>query len=147
MGEIIVSSKDEVFLDAYCNPDSPLFGKVNESLLKAEFSIGYRSQLLRRLSDKIIERAKTIYSSNSIKAAKFNVGVLDGTEDLSSEFDIKKAKLRSEIAQDIMDRVGISKKQEVSVESTQAAIVFLPSKQYVPKELLPIDAEYEEVTP
>lgn len=140
-----LTERDKSFLDALCDPDSPNYGNVSGSLRVAGFHEGSRTHILRRLSNEIAERAKGIYASNAITAVKNNVGILDGTTHLEDEFDIKKARLKVEIAQDLMDRVGISKKQQVEVEHTTQAIVFLPSKQRITSKELPIDAEFEEV--
>ncbi len=140
-----LSERDQAFLDLYCNPDSECFGKVRASLELAGFAPHSQHHLLKRLSDEIVGRTKLFLATNSMKAAKLNMDLMDGTIQTDSELDVKKAKLRSDIAQDILDRAGISKKQELSLEVQTHAIVYLPQKEVVRKEDLPIDVEYEEV--
>lgn len=140
-----LSERDLSFLDHYTNPESPFFGKVRASLELAGFTPTGQHHVLKRLSDEIVGRTKLYLATNSMKAAKLNMDLMDGTLQTDSELDVKKAKLRSDIAQDILDRAGISKKQEISMEVQTHAIVYLPQKEVVRKEDLPIDVEYEEV--
>lgn len=142
-----LSERDLSFLDHYTNPESPFFGKVRASLELAGFTPTGQHHVLKRLSDEIVGRTKLYLATNSMKAAKLNMDLMDGTLQTDNELDVKKAKLRSDIAQDILDRAGISKKQEISMEVQTHAIVYLPQKEVVRKEDLPIDVEYEEVTP
>lgn len=141
-----LSEKDISFLDHYTNPESPFFGKVRASLELAGFAPNSQHWLLKKLSDEIVGRTKLYLATNSMKAAKLNMDLMDGTIQTDSELDIKKAKLRSDIAQDILDRAGISKKQELSLEVQTHAIVYLPQKDVIRKDQMPIDVEYEEVT-
>ena len=141
-----LNERDQSFLDLYCNPDSECFGKVRASLEIAGFAPNSQHHLLKRLSDEIVGRTKLYLATNSMKAAKLNMDLMDGTIQTDNELDVKKAKLRSDIAQDILDRAGISKKQEISMEVQTHAIVYLPQKDVIRKDQLPVDVEYEEVS-
>ena len=140
-----LSERDTTFLDHYTNPESPFFGKVRASLELAGFTPTGQHHVLKRLSDEIVGRTRLYLATNSMKAAKLNMDLMDGTIEVDSALDVKKAALKVSIAQDILDRAGIAKKQELSMEVQPHAIVYLPQKETLRRDQLPIDVEFEKI--
>lgn len=117
-----LSKKQEAFLlELYKNG-----GDVKAAADMAEYSPASRAWLVRSLRDEIIEYTKASLAGYSIKAAQRLVDGLDADGTLpSSQMDT-----RLKAANDILDRVGVSKRQEVVSESKVLhGIVLLPAKK------------------
>lgn len=116
-----LTPKQQAFLDA-------LFGEANYDYRKALKLAGYAptvpvNTVVASLADDIIERSKTMLALNTPKAMAHLVGVID---DPTAPGTMVKIKAITEI----MDRAGLSKKDEVKVDAGDVqAIIILPAKR------------------
>jgi hypothetical protein len=86
----------------------------------------------------IIDRAKELLATTTANAVGQIRDALSGT----TEEPIARQKLRFEAATDILDRCGISKRQEVVTENKHVhAVVLLPAKKAEELELSDVEAE------
>ena len=83
---------------------------------------------MRTLKDEIIERTKLTLASAGVKAATRIIEALDSDGDIpANQMDV-----RIRAANDILDRVGVSKRQEIFNQTEVIhGVVFLPPKQDV----------------
>jgi hypothetical protein len=80
------------------------------------------SHVISALNDEIIELTKNILAMNGPKAARSIVGVMTSPEDMG-------AKNKLAAAMTILDRVGVSKKEQIEVTGTAVSGIFiLPPK-------------------
>ena len=104
-----------------------LFGKANGIPKKAGDIAGYSEhsypKVVKALKDEIIERAEEVMASYSSKATMGLVRALD--EDGSTPG----ASIRVEAAKQILDRVGLTKKEKVDINVKSVSGIFiLPPK-------------------
>ena len=104
-----------------------LFGKANGIPKKAGEMAGYSEhsypKVVKALKDEIIERAEEVMASYSSKATMGLVRALD--EDGSTPG----ASIRVEAAKQILDRVGLTKKEKVDINVKSVSGIFiLPPK-------------------
>ena len=104
-----------------------LFGKANGIPKKAGEIAGYSEhsypKVVKALKDEIIERAEEVMASYSSKATMGLVRALD--EDGSTPG----ASIRVEAAKQILDRVGLTKKEKVDINVNSVSGIFiLPPK-------------------
>lgn len=84
------------------------------------------------MRDEIVERAKLEFAATSPRAVKQIVDSMTAAHDEGEP--LGRTELRFKAAQDILDRAGVTKKQEVSVESHNLhAVVILPQKHNTKK--------------
>ena len=115
-----LTNTQEKFLDA-------LFGEARGNPKKAGELAGYSEhsypKVLRSLKNEIVSRAENYLATHSAKAATKMVDMLeeDGTT--------PHANIRMEAAKQILDRVGVSKKERIDMNVKQATGIFiLPPK-------------------
>ena len=104
-----------------------LFGNAKGSPKKAGEIAGYSEhsypKVIRALKDEIIQRAEEVMASYSPKATMGLVNALD--EDGSTP----NASIRVEAAKQILDRVGLTKKEKVDINVKSVSGIFiLPPK-------------------
>ena len=104
-----------------------LFGNAKGSPKKAGEIAGYSEhsypKVIRALKDEIIQRAEEVMASYSPKATMGLVNALD--EDGSTP----NASIRVEAAKQILDRVGLTKKEKVDINvRSDSGIFILPPK-------------------
>ena len=119
-----LTTKQETFLSALFNNG----GQVMAAIDTAGYSPDSRGWLMRTVKDEIIDRAKNQLAGSSVKAInRLSEGLdADGTIP-SGQMDI-----RMKAASEILDRAGISKKQEVNVNGQVLhGVVMLPAKDKV----------------
>ena len=119
-----LTTKQETFLSALFNNG----GQVMAAIDTAGYSPDSRGWLMRTVKDEIIDRAKNQLAGSSVKAVnRLSEGLdADGTIP-SGQMDI-----RMKAASEILDRTGISKKQEVSVNGQVLhGVIMLPAKDKV----------------
>ena len=119
-----LTTKQETFLSALFNNG----GQVMAAIDTAGYSPDSRGWLMRTVKDEIIDRAKNQLAGASVKAInRLSEGLdADGTIP-SGQMDI-----RMKAASEILDRAGISKKQEVNVSGQVLhGVVMLPAKDKV----------------
>ena len=115
-----LTDKQKSFLTA-------LFGNAKGSPKKAGEIAGYSEhsypKVIRALKDEIIQRAEEVMASYSPKATMGLVNALD--EDGSTP----NASIRVEAAKQILDRVGLTKKEKVDINVRSVSGIFiLPPK-------------------
>ena len=119
-----LTTKQETFLSALFNNG----GQVMAAIETAGYSPDSRGWLMRTVKDEIIDRAKNQLAGSSVKAInRLSEGLdADGTIP-SGQMDI-----RMKAASEILDRAGISKRQEVNVSGQVLhGVVMLPAKDKV----------------
>ena len=81
-------------------------------------------KVVKALKTEIIEQAENILAAHSPKA------VMSITEALNADGTIPQANIRMEAAKQILDRVGIAKKEKIDIEAKiQHGIFILPAKE------------------
>lgn len=116
-----LTEKQEKFLDA-------LFGEAEGNVARAYEIAGYAgtaySQLIASLKDEVIERCKTFLALHGPAAAMRLVGIL------GNDATGPGANLKLTAAQQILDRIGISKQEKVDVKvEAPTGIFILPPKK------------------
>ena len=101
-------------------------GHVVNAMEIAGYHKNSRSNLINSLKHEIVERTRQHPASSSMQAANRLIEGLDADGTIpSSQMDVR---LRA--ASDILDRTGISKRQEIATESRVLhGIVLLPAKK------------------
>ena len=133
-----LTEKQQNFLDAYFAEGEKTFGNITQSLLQAGYSESSRSSVSKAMRPHIIDRAKELLATTTANAVGQIKDALSGT----TEEPIARQKLRFEAATDILDRCGISKRQEVVTENKHVhAVVLLPAKKAEALELSDVEAE------
>ena len=115
-----LTNTQEKFLDA-------LFGEARGNLKKAGELAGYSEhsypKVVRNLKQEIISRAENYLATHSAKAATKMVDMLD--EDGTTPH----ANIRLEAAKQILDRIGIAKKDQLDINMKALHGIFiLPAK-------------------
>ena len=133
-----LTEKQQDFLDAYFAEGEKTFGNITQSLLQAGSSESSRSSVSKAMRPHIIDRAKELLATTTANAVGQIKDALSGT----TEEPIARQKLRFEAATDILDRCGISKRQEVVTENKHLhAVVLLPAKKAEELDLSDAEAE------
>ena len=117
-----LTEKQIVFLDNLIENG----GHVMKAMEVAGYNKNSRSNLINSLKHEIVERTRQHLASSSMQAASRLIEGLDADGTIpSSQMDVR---LRA--ASDILDRTGISKRQEIATESRVLhGIVLLPAKK------------------
>ena len=115
-----LTNSQEKFLDV-------LFGEARGDPKKAGELAGYSNhsypKVLRNLKSEIVSRAETYLATHSAKAATKMVGMMD--EDGTTPH----ANIRLEAAKQILDRIGIIKKEQIDINmKAMHGIFILPAK-------------------
>jgi hypothetical protein len=116
-----LTEKQKVFLSA-------LFGEANGEPRAAAEIAGYAPtsypKVVQGLKDQIIERAETVLAAHSPKAALSIANAID------DDGSIPGASIRMEAAKQILDRVGLVKKEKIDINAKVAHGIFiLPAKE------------------
>ena len=116
-----LTEKQKVFLSA-------LFGEANGEPRAAAEIAGYAPtsypKVVHGLKDQIIERAETVLAAHSPKAALSIANAID------DDGSIPGASIRMEAAKQVLDRVGIIKKEKIDINAKVAHGIFvLPAKE------------------
>ena len=120
-----LTNTQEKFLDV-------LFGEAKGNPKKAGELAGYSEhsypKVLRNLKSEIVSRAETYLATHSAKAATKMVDMMD--EDGTTPH----ANIRLEAAKQILDRIGIAKKEKIDVNLKAVQGLFiLPAKDLIKK--------------
>jgi len=121
-----LTSTQEKFLDV-------LFGEARGNLKKAGELAGYSEhsypKVVRNLKQEIISRAENYLATHSAKAATKIVDMLD--EDGTTPH----ANIRMEAAKQILDRIGIVRKDQIDINMKSLHGIFiLPAKDNIDKD-------------
>ena len=101
-------------------------GRVKEAMEVAGYHPGSRSNLIKAVKHEIIERTRQHLASSSVQAANRLIEGLDADGTIPSS----QMEVRLRAANDILDRIGVSKRQEVEhTGEVMHGIVLLPAKQ------------------
>ena len=116
-----LTEKQKVFLSA-------LFGEANGEPRAAAEIAGYAPtsypKVVQGLKDQIIERAETVLAAHSPKAALSIANAID------DDGSIPGASIRMEAAKQVLDRVGLVKKEKIDINAKVAHGIFvLPAKE------------------
>ena len=117
-----LTDKQKVFLDNLVING----GDVSKAVIEAGYKSTSRGWLVRSLKQEIIDHTRNHLVSSSMKAANRISEALDADGSIpSSQMDT-----RLKAANDILDRIGVSKRQEVEhTGEVMHGIVLLPTKQ------------------
>jgi hypothetical protein len=119
-----LTEKQEKFLEALFDNH----GNVAASLRDAGYSPHSRKDVLAALKDEIQERTRMLLNGAAIEAAQ---NIVD-TMNLGNNMDVpvNRLELRYKAAGDILDRIGITKRQQLDVTGEiKHGIVLLPGKK------------------
>ena len=116
-----LTEKQKIFLSA-------LFGEANGEPRAAAEIAGYAPtsypKVVHGLKDQIIERAETVLAAHSPKAALSIANAID------DDGSIPGASIRMEAAKQILDRVGLVKREKLDINAKVAHGIFiLPAKE------------------
>jgi len=116
-----LTDKQEAFLEALFSDEC--FGNYTKAAIKAGYSPNSNITLIARgVKKEIIERTEEYLAMNAPKAGKAFVDAIDTPTTKGIQHAIKGA-------ENILDRIGVVKKQVVEVETeAPAALLILPPK-------------------
>tara|TARA_R110002167_G_scaffold77650_2_gene215453 strand:+ start:174 stop:584 length:411 start_codon:yes stop_codon:yes gene_type:complete len=116
-----LTKKQNAFLDALFENG----GNINEAMLSSDYQQGSKGWLVKSLRGEIIERAKYELAGSAVKSVKR----ISETLDADGTIPNSQMELRMKAATDILDRVGISKRQEIDIKAELIhGVVLLPAK-------------------
>ena len=119
-----LTEKQENFLTALFSNG----GNISEALKTAKYSHHSRKDVLASLKEEIAERTKVMLSGAAVKAADNIIKTMD--VDADAEIPTNRLELRYRAAGDVLDRIGITKRQQIDVSGEiKHGIVLLPSKK------------------
>ncbi len=117
-----LTKKQETFLDTLFSNG----GNVIEAMEVAKYHPSSRSNLLRSVRNEIIERTRSSLSGAAVKSAKRIEEALDADGTIPTS----QMETRMKAATDILDRVGVSKRQEIDIRAEVIhGVVLLPAKK------------------
>ena len=103
-------------------------GNISEALKTAKYSHHSRKDVLASLKEEIAERTKVMLSGAAVKAADNIIKTMD--VEVDAEIPTNRLELRYRAAGDVLDRIGITKRQQIDVSGEiKHGIVLLPSKK------------------
>ena len=103
-------------------------GNISEALKTAKYSHHSRKDVLASLKEEIAERTKVMLSGAAVKAANNIIKTMD--VDVDAEIPTNRLELRYRAAGDVLDRIGITKRQQIDISGEiKHGIVLLPSKK------------------
>ena len=118
--KIKTNEKQEKFLDNLISNG----GNITKACVDAGYSPNTTNWLMRKLKDEIIEKAESVLAAHSPKAA---LGI---SRALSDDGSLPGANIRMEAAKQILDRVGLVKREKIDVNAKVAHGIFvLPAKE------------------
>lgn len=112
----------EAFLEALCGEAR---GSIREAMNIAGYSPNTRTkEVVEPLKDEIVERASMMLAMNAPKAAFSLTGVLVDPSQVGAKNAVSAAK-------EVLDRVGLVKKEKIEVTTQQGGLFILPPKDVV----------------
>ena len=116
------TDKQTKFLNSLMNNG----GHVLEAIDEAGYKHSSKGWLISSLKDEIIDRTRIMLASSSVKAANRLVEGLDMDGDIRANH----MEIRLKAANEILDRVGIGKKQDIAIQAEVIhGVVMLPAKK------------------
>lgn len=117
-----LNAQQELFLEYLFN-DPECQNDTQLACTAAGYSLDYHATLVRNLQDEILRRANNELARKTPKAVSKLIQMMD--EDGS----IPKADIRLKAVESLLDRVGLAKKQEMSISmDTETPLFFIPAK-------------------
>ena len=117
-----LTKTQETFLDSLFSNG----GNVIEAMEIAKYHPGSRSNLLNCLRNEIAERTKSSLAGAAAKSAKRMEEALDADGTIPTS----QMETRMKAAADILDRVGVGKRQEIDIRAEVVhGVVLLPAKK------------------
>jgi len=114
------TEKQLAFLDSL---GSTCQGNIRGAMREAGYSdLTHQKEVLGSLSDEIVALASNILSTHSVQAAFGLVGVLDDPTAMGAKNSIM-------AATQILDRVGVVKKEKLEVITDRSGLFILPPKK------------------
>ena len=122
--KVKINEKQEKFLDNLISNG----GNITKACVDAGYSPNTTNWLMRKLKDEIIERTKLHLASAGVKAASRIIEALDADGSIPAN----QSDVRIRAANDILDRVGVSKRQEIhtQTEILHSGCVFTPKQDH-----------------
>lgn len=118
-----LTPKQELFLEHFFNTPECI-GNAEEASLAAGYAPGAGYATARTLKDEILLKAEEDLIFAAPKAVNGLVGLMD-----EENFTTAKADLKLKVVQDILDRVGVARKQDIGIAVTATdPLFFIPAK-------------------
>lgn len=115
-----LTDMQEVFLDALTGPAR---GNIRAAMDVAGYSANTRvGEVVGPLKEEIIERSSTLLALNAPKAAFGIIGVLDDPSAMGARNAVSAAR-------EILDRVGLVKREQIQVTGPEGGIFIMPPKK------------------
>lgn len=133
MSKEINTVQQDAFLNCLFDPD--IRGDIRRAMKKAGYSdTTATSEVVGRLKEQIIDRAKTFLALNAGKAAYSITDVLDSPNQMGAANALK-------AATEVLDRVGVIKQDNSLNNLPKGSIILLPPK----REAIPL-ADYTVIS-
>lgn len=130
-----LTAQQELFLDYLFN-DPDCMRDTKRACEAAGYELSYHNKLVSTLQDEILERTNKILAMAGPKAVYKLIDAMD------EDGTIPKAAERLRAVESVLDRIGLSKKQEIAVTSESAIPMFiLPEKKPIDLSHLEKDGE------
>jgi|TARA_B110000208_G_scaffold152179_1_gene183944 hypothetical protein len=115
-----LTEMQEVFLDALTGPAR---GNIRAAMDAAGYSANTRvSEVVGPLKEEIVERSSTLLALNAPKAAFGIIGVLDDPSAMGARNAVSAAR-------EILDRIGLVKREQIQVTGPEGGIFIMPPKK------------------
>ena len=102
-------------------------GNISDALKKAKYGLHSRKDVLASLKEEIAERTKLMLNGAAVRAADNIVNTMDVA--LDNGVPTNRLELKYRAAGDILDRIGITKRQQMDISGEiKHGIVLLPGK-------------------
>ena len=116
-----LTKKQSVFLDSLFDNGGDVIGAMNS----AGYHSGSRSNLMHSVKHQIIERSRNQLAGSTVKSINRLAEALDADGTIPNS----QVELRMKAANDILDRVGMGKRQELDIRAEVIhGVVLLPPK-------------------
>jgi len=116
-----LTKKQSIFLDSLFDNG----GNVVQAMDSAGYHVGSRSNLMHSVKHEIIERARNQLAGSTVKSINRLAEALDADGTIPNS----QVEIRMKAANDILDRVGIGKRQEIDIRAEVVhGVVLLPPK-------------------
>jgi len=120
-----LNAKQELFLE-YLFEDEACAGSTRMAAIKAGYTPDQHGAIARRLREEILKRTEEALVMNAPKAVRGLTRLMD--EDGTTP----KSEIRLKAVTDVLDRVGVAKKQDIGVTVTaDSPLFFIPAKAQV----------------
>ena len=131
-----LTKKQSIFLDSLFDNG----GNVVQAMDSAGYHVGSRSNLMHSVKHEIIERSRNQLAGSTVKSVNRLAEALDADGTIPNS----QVEIRMKAANDILDRVGIAKKERLDINHNVTNSIFiLPEKKTI--DLNVEEGDYTEV--